>query len=393
MKFDFDNIIDRKNTYSIKYDFAKQRGKPEGILPLWVADMDFKTPPCVVDALLEQSRHGIFGYSDTDEAYFKVLQGWFERRFNWHVEPEALVKTPGIVAAIYMAVRALTEPEDAVVILQPVYYPFSSAVRQTGRRLVISRLVLEGGKYHIDFDDFEAKIKENRVKLFIQCSPHNPVGRVWTKEELNRLGEICLKYGVVVISDEIHEDFIFPGHRHEVFAEVNPAFRDITVTCTAPSKTFNLAGLQLSNIFITNPRIRELFEAEYARCGLSQVCVMGIVSCKAAYESGEPWLEQLKEYLYGNLNFVRCYLAEHIPQVGLIEPEGTYLLWLDFRGLGLSAKQLDDLIVHKAGLWLDDGLMFGASGEGFQRINIACPRAILEQALAKLRGAIAALSA
>lgn len=387
MPYDFDTVIERKNTDSLKYDFAARRGKPEDILPLWVADMDFKTPPCIIEALAEKNRHGVFGYSDTGSEYTKVLKDWFSRRFGWHIEPDWLVKTPGIVTAVFIAVRALTQPEDAVIIQQPVYYPFSSAVTSTSRRLVVNRLVIENGRYRIDFKDFEKKIKDNHVKMFILCSPHNPVGRVWDKDELERMGDICLRHGVTVISDEIHADFVYPGHRHLVFADLKPEFKDITVTCTAPSKTFNLAGLQISNTFIPNPNLRNAFEREYSSCGLSQIGIMGIVACKAAYSGGEDWLEELKEYLYGNLGFLRDFLARELPQIRLVEPDGTYLAWLDFRESGIPAGELDDFIIQKAGLWLDDGAMFGAGGEGFQRINIACPRETLKQAMEKLKQA------
>jgi cystathionine beta-lyase len=383
--YDFDRVIDRANTDSLKYDFARRRGKPEGILPLWVADMDFQAPPCVLDALAERSRHGIFGYSDTGEDYAAALRDWFWRRFRWRIEPDWIVKTPGVVTALHIAVRAFTAPGDGVIIQQPVYYPFSSAVQSTGRTLVISELVLRDGRYQIDFDDFEAKVAAGRVKLFILCSPHNPVGRVWTEEELTRLGEICLKHGVRVVSDEIHADFVFPGRRHRVFADVSPALRDITVTCTAPSKTFNLAGLQISNILIADSRLRAAFTRAYAAAGLSQVGVMGLVACRAAYTGGEPWLEALKVYLADNLALLRDTLARELPAVRLVEPEGTYLAWLDCRALGLTAAELDDRIVRRAGLWLDEGPMFGVGGEGFQRLNFACPRSVLAQALTRLK--------
>jgi cystathionine beta-lyase len=243
-------------------------------------------------------------------------------------------------------------------------------------------------KYTIDFADFEEKIVSQGVKLFILCSPHNPVSRVWTREELTRMGDICCRHGVTVISDEIHADFSYPGHRHLVFAGLKPAFADISIVCTAPTKTFNLAGLSISNIFIPNGEIRRKVKQEIAASGLGQISIMGLVACKAAYKEGHEWLAALREYLSGNLAFLRDYLAEKIPSVQLVEPEGTYLVWLDFRGLGLSDQALDDLIVHKARLWLDAGAMFGAGGEGFQRINIACPRAILEQALVQLEQAI-----
>lgn len=387
MKYDFDRVIDRENTNSIKYDRAGRK-KPKDVLPLWIADMDFETPPCVIDALVRHSKHGIFGYSDTGEAYFQVLQSWFSRRFDWHIEPDWLIKTPGIVTAIHIAIRALTRKGDAIIIQQPVYYPFASAVQLTGRRLVVNELLYDEGYYRIDFDDFEKKIRQNNVRLFILCNPHNPVGRVFTREELMRLGDICLRHGVLVIADEIHQDFIYKGHRHCVFESLHPAYRDIAITCTAPSKTFNLAGLQLSNIFIPNPRLRGAFISEYAQSGLSQSPVMGIVACRAAYEGGEEWLYELLQYLSGNMALIGAFLQERMPHIKLVGPEGTYLAWLDFTALRLGAKELDERITNRAGLWLNNGATFGAGGAGFMRLNAACPRQVLQEALERLQRAV-----
>ena len=391
MKYDFDKITDRRNTNSIKFDFASERGKPDGILPLWVADMDFPAPPCVTEALVEKSRHGIFGYSESKGDYFEVLHNWFFNRFDWDIRPEWLVKTPGVVFAVTTAIRALTEKGDAVLIQQPVYYPFSESVRVNGRKLVVNQLVSSGEKYLIDFEDFEQKIIRNGVKLFVLCSPHNPVGRVWTEDELVRLGEICRKHDVIVVSDEIHADFTYPGHRHLVFAGIRPSFSEIAVTCTAPTKTFNLASLQISNIFIENAEIRRKFRREIWKCGYSQPGIMGIIACQAAYAGGGEWLEDLKQYLAGNLDFLRGFLLEKLPQIRLVEPEGTYLAWLDCRALGLDDKKLEDFVENRAGLWLDPGTLFGAGGEGFQRINIACPRPFLKQALTRLKNAVSRL--
>lgn len=391
MKYDFDRVIDRRNTYSVKYDMAA-RGKPDGVLPLWVADMDFQAPPCVVNALAAQSRHGIFGYSDTDSSYFAALRNWFAGRFNWHIEEDWLVKTPGVVNAIHAAIRALTKAGDSVLIQQPVYYPFASAVRQTERRLVINELLYEKDRYLINFADFERKIIQDDVKMFILCNPHNPVGRVWTREELTRLGDICLRHGVLVISDEIHQDFIFDGHRHLVFTELDPSYRDITVTCTAPSKTFNIPGLQASNIFISNTGLREKFLCECNRSGLAHIGVMGIVACRAAYADGDEWLGELLRYLAGNVALMQEFFAKRLPYIKLIKPEGTYLAWLDFRALGLGTRELDELITHKAKLWLSEGTIFGAGGAGFQRMNFACPRSILLEALERLEKAVRQLA-
>jgi cystathionine beta-lyase len=381
MKYDFDRVIDRRGTCSIKYN-PVSRGKPADVLPLWVADMDFSIPPCVSQALEERVRHGIFGYSEPDAAYFSAVQGWFEKRFGWHVENEWLTVTPGVVNAIYVAVRALTQPGEGVVIQQPVYYPFETSVVQTGRKLLVNELVYKDGTYGIDFEDFENKVKQ--AKLFVLCSPHNPGGRVWTSEELTRMGEICLKHNVIVVSDEIHQDFVYPGYRHLVFAGLDPRFAEITVTCTSPSKTFNLAGLLHANIFISNKVLRDKFKREYASCGLSQPGVMGLVSCRAAYESGAEWVDELVKYLKGNMLFLQEFLQTRIPKIKFTLPEATYLAWLDCSELGLSASELNNLITHKAKLWLNDGPSFGKGGQGFQRLNAACPRAVLEEALGRL---------
>ena len=384
MAYNFDEIIERKDTDSLKYDFAARRGKPEGLLSLWVADMDFRAPQCVIDALTEKSAHGIFGYSESREDYVEVLQSWFSRRFNWQIQPEWLVKTPGVVFAICAAIRALTQKGDAVLIQQPVYYPFTESITVNHRTLVVNELNFDGSGYTVDYEDFEQIIVHHNVKLFILCNPHNPVGRVWTRKELVRMGDICVKHGVTVISDEIHADFVYPGHKHTIFASLKPEFEDITITCTAPTKTFNLAGLQISNIFVSNRTIRSRIRQEINRCGYSQLNVMGLVACKAAYTEGEDWLEALKDYLAENLKLLRSFLVANIPQIKLIEPQGTYLVWLDCTSLGLSDKALDEFIIHRAKLWLDAGTMFGQGGSGFQRINIACPRSLLQQALEQL---------
>lgn len=384
----FDEIIDRKNTDSLKYDFAVRRGKPADILPLWVADMDFRAPQCVIDALVDKSRHGIFGYSECSDEYYNTLRTWFAERFDWNIHPEWLVKTPGVVFAIAMAIRSLTKAGDAVMIQEPVYYPFRETIIVNSRTLVINELQYNGSAYSIDFEEFENKITASHVRLFILCSPHNPVGRVWTKDELERIGDICEQHGVIVISDEIHADFVYSGFRHLVFSNIRPQFSNFTITCTAPTKTFNLAALQISNIFIPNPALRRTFRQEIEKSGYSQLNLMGMTACKAAYKEGQPWLEELKAYINGNLSFLRCFLQERLPQVKLIEPEGTYLVWLDFKALKLDDMALEHLITHKAKLWLDGGTMFGPSGAGFQRINIACPRATLEKAMTQLEIAV-----
>ena len=391
MRYNFDEIIDRRNTDCLKYDFAVERGKPADVLPLWVADMDFRTAPHIIEKAVADASLGIYGYTESKDDYFQAVANWYSTYFDWNVEKKWLVKTPGIVFAIGLAIKALTKEGDGVMIQQPVYYPFSEVIKDNDRKLVNNALVLRNGHYEIDFEDFEQKIIQEQVKLFVLCSPHNPVGRVWTKEELQKIGEICLKYGVKVVSDEIHSDFVYGDRKHYVFTTVDPRFEEFSIVCTAPSKTFNLAGLQASNIFIPNVQIRKAFLKQMSAVGYSQLNMIGLHACKAAYETGREWLEELKVYLKGNLDFVREYLEQNLPQIKLIEPEGTYLIWLDCRALGLPEAKLEHLIVHEAKLWLDSGVIFGKDGEGFERINIACPRAILEEACKRLCRAVQSL--
>lgn len=388
MNLDFDRVIDRKNTNCLKYDFAVERGKPENILPLWVADMDFKISSYIQKALIYQAEHGIYGYSDTKKTYFDAVSGWMERHHGWKVEENWLIKTPGIVFALAMAVKAFSEKGDAVLINQPVYYPFSEVIADNERKIVDSTLILgEDGRYHIDFADFEEKIVREKVKLFFLCNPHNPVGRVWTEEELLRLGNICKKHHVIVVSDEIHEDFVFRG-KHHVFANLREDFKEFTIVCTAPSKTFNIAGLQVSNIFIPNNELRRKFKKQIDAAGYSQLNAAGLAACEAAYKYGEDWYNAMISYVKENIAYTKSYIEKEIPRIKMIEPEGTYLVWIDFRGLNLKNGELEELIVDKAGLWLDSGAIFGPAGRGFQRINVACPRATLTEALQRLKEAV-----
>ena len=385
---DFDTIIDRKGTNSLKYDFAAENGMPEDILPLWVADMDFRISSYIQDAVAVQAAHGIYGYSDRKESYFEAVSGWMKNRHDWEVQPEWLVNTPGVVFALSMAVRAYTRPGDAVMIQQPVYYPFAGVVKNNGRRLVSNTLVQdENGSYRMDMADFERKLTEEEIKLVILCSPHNPVGRVWDREELEAVGDLCAARGVPVVSDEIHADFTY-GKKHYVFAGLKEAYREISVICTAPSKTFNIAGLQVSNIFIPNEKLRRKFCKELAATSYRELNSVGMAACEAAYRHGGEWYEAMIDYVKGNIEFTKGFLREHLPEIKLAETEGTYLLWLDMRALGMTAEQLEDFVVRKAGLWLDGGTMFGETGAGFQRINAACPRATLRLALEKLERAV-----
>ena len=386
---DFDRIIDRRNTKSVKYDLAAKKGMPEDVLPLWVADMDFRVSSYIQEAIARQVEHGVFGYSDTGEEYFEAVKGWMKRHHGWDVEADWLVKTPGVVFALSLAVKAFTEPGDSVLIQQPVYYPFKRVVEVNGRRTISNTLVYENNKYIMDFEDFEEKIIREKIKLFILCNPHNPVGRVWTEDELVRIGDICQKHHVIVVSDEIHGDFAFKG-KHHVFAGLKKEYGEFTVTCTAPSKTFNLAGLQLSNIFISNPELRRAFRRQLDIVGYEEPNIMGMVACEAAYRDGDEWYEAMLEYVAGNIAFTREYVEKNIPGVTMAEHEGTYLVWLDFRQLGMTGEELEEMIVQRARLWLDGGAMFGESGTGFQRVNVACSRKILEEALERMKGAVLA---
>lgn len=385
---DFDTVVDRRNTYSLKYDFAKRRNMPEDLLPLWVADMDFKTSSYIQEAILKQTEHGIFCYSEVQEKYFEAVRRWMKRHYDWQVDSKWLIKTPGIVYALAMAVQAFTEEGDGVLIQQPVYYPFSEVIIDNGRKLVSNTLVQdESGRYGIDFEDFEGKIVTEKIKLFFLCNPHNPVGRVWSEEELKRLGDICYKHYVVVVSDEIHADFVFHG-KHHVFAKLKKEYEEISVVATSPSKTFNIAGLQVSNIFIPNPELKRKFRKQIDASGYSQLNVMGLVATKAAYEHGDEWYEAMHKYVSENIAYTKQFIEEKLPDITLVETEGTYLMWLDFRKLGLSESELEDLIVKKAKLWLDSGRIFGTAGKGFQRINVACPRKTLTEALTRLELAV-----
>ena len=381
----FDEIINRRGTDCLKYDFAVRRGMPEDVLPLWVADMDFKTTSYVEDAVIERTKHGIFGYSEAGEEYFKAVAGWMRRHHNWEIRPEWLIKTPGVVFALAMAVKAFTEKGDSVLIQQPVYYPFSEVIRDNGRVVVSNDLYLgEDNRYHIDLADFEKKIVEYHVKLFLLCSPHNPTGRVFTKEELTAMGDLCVKHGVKVVSDEIHNDFVFQGE-HTVFASVKKEYEEISVICTSPSKTFNLASMLISNIFIPNRELRQRFRHEVDAAGISQLSVLGLVAAKAAYAQGDEWYEQMMSYVGENIRYVKEYVKENLPGVTVIDGEGTYLMWLDFRGTGLDPEELDRRIIYEAKLWLDSGKIFGHTGAGFQRINVAAPRATLTECLERIR--------
>ena len=381
MKYEFNTIIDRHNTNSIKTDLAVRRGKPEDVLPLWVADMDFTTSPEILEALHKKVNHGIFGYSLADDAFYKAVKNWQKSEHNFDINRHYIVTTPGVVFAVATAIKAFTKKNDSIIIFTPIYYPLRDTIINNERKVITSSLIESNGKYKMDYEDFEKKNIDNKVKLFILCSPHNPVGRVWTKEELLKLSEICLRHNVLVFSDEIHNDFIYEPNRHTVYSTLSEEVAQNCIVSTSASKTFNLAGLQFSINFIQNPNLKQKFKNEIAKTGYDEPSLMGLVATQAAYEKGKPWLIQLKKYLLENLNFLKDFLKKKLPKVRLIEPEGTFLVWLDFSAYGLLDDELDNIIVNKAKLWLDRGTMFGIEGDNFQRINIATPRKILQEAL------------
>ncbi len=378
MSFNFDAVVDRHNTGSVKFDLRHD------LLPLWVADMDFPLPDEILDAIKKRVDHGIFGYTMTTASYWKALDSWCRREYGYQVKPGEWITVPGIVYSLSIAIRAVTEPSDAVLIEEPVYYPFSQVVTDNDRTLVVAPLCYNNGRYTRDLAAFEAAVRKNNVKAFILCSPHNPVGRVWTQEELTAVAEICRRYGVTVIADEIHCDFIRPGVQFTSFATLGDEYKNNLILCTAPSKTFNLAGLQVSNIWVPNPEIRQRFKKQNRANGYNEINALGITAAEACYTMGKPWLEELKKYLEGNIEFVRAFLAQNMHDVKMVEPEGTYLLWLDFHGTGLSNEEIKERVEGKAKLWLDHGDIFGQGGELFERINIACPRSTLEQAMNQL---------
>lgn len=387
MQYDFDTPIDRTHTWSIKHDFKKENGKADDILPLWVADMDFRSPDSVVEALKKAVDHGIFGYSRADESYFDAVAAWYQKRHHLTLQPEWMTCTPGIVFALSIAVRAFTQEGDAVLIQPPVYHPFSRAILRNKRTLVENPLVLKDGHYEMDLEDLEQKVLDEHIKLMILCNPHNPVGRVWTREELTALADICLRHHVYVISDEIHGDFVWQGHEQTPYASISEEACLHSMMCTAPSKTFNLAGMATSNLFIPDPEMRRKFRSELLDIGQENMNRLGLFACRAAYEGGGEWLDQLIGYLAGNLALVRDFCKNRVPQIQLVEPEGTYLAWLDCRELGMTDDELMAFFSDEAKVWLDPGTHSGEQGSGFMRFNLGSSRSVIAQALDQIEAA------
>jgi cystathionine beta-lyase len=388
MVYNFDETVNRRDTNCEKWDNCTGRFGRNDVLPLWVADMDFKTPAFVIEALRRRLEHEILGYQIRPESFYKSVSSWLQQR-GWQINTQNICFSPGVVPAINFAVNAFTNPGDRILINTPVYHPFMYAVNNHGRTLVKSSLINSGnGYYTVDFDDFESKLADG-AKMFILCSPHNPVGRVWTLEELKRIGELCLKYNVLIVSDEIHSDLIFKPHKHVYFASISKELAGRTVTFIAPSKTFNTAGLSSSVVYSDNPALFDQFRRYVNSLSVSAGTIFGDVAFEAAYTHGDEWLNQLLEYLDGNCEYVVDYLDKHIPQIKTRKPEGTYLMWLDCSGMNMTSAQIHDFMVSKAGIAVNPGSIFGDEGDLFVRLNVATQRSILVQALDNLRNAAA----
>lgn len=383
----FDIVYDRQNTGAIKYDTLPSSATRQDIIPMWIADMDFRVPPSVENELIQKVQHSIFGYTDTDNEYDELIVSWYQKRLSWKINQDWILKVPGVMFGVAAAIRALSKPMDSVLICQPVYYPFAKIIPENNRRLTVTELILKNGHYEIDFADLEEKIRKNDVKIFLLCSPHNPVGRVWTKEELSEIGRICNKYNVYIISDEIHSDFVFTERHHIPISSLSEELSQRTITCTSPTKTFNLAGLQAANIIIPNKKIRHQVYKECNATGYSNLNVMAIAATKAAYKDGELWLNSLLSYLQENYNILKDAFSEN-EKISLIHPEGTYLAWLDCRKLGFNNSRLEAFFLNDSGVWLHNGTTFGAGGSGFVRMNIACPQSILLEAINRIKYAV-----
>lgn len=381
MKYDFDEIIPRRGTNSYKWDSAQQ----EDVLPMWVADMDFRTAPAVVEALSRRVEHGIFGYTKVPDAYYEALIGWFARRHGWQMQRDWIIYTSGVVPALSAVIKALTVPGDRVLVQTPVYNCFFSSIRNNGCEVVANPLVFENETYRIDFEELERKAADPKVKLLLLCNPHNPAGRVWTKEELVRLGEICIRHQVWVVADEIHCELVFPEHVYTPFASISEEFLMNSVTCLSPSKAFNLAGLQIANIVAADAGMRSKIDKAININEVCDVNPFGVEALMAAYNDGEEWLEALLNYLSWNYRSLKNFFNEHLPEFPVAKLEGTYLVWVDCRALRRSSKEIADLLLEKEKLWLNEGSMYGEAGEGFIRINIACPRQVLMDGLNSLK--------
>lgn len=385
-KYDFDEVIDRRGTDCIKHDLLGPFFGSEDVLPVWVADMDFRVPDFIMDAIRKRLEHEVLGYTYRSEGFFQSVVDWVKRRHNWTIDREWVTFSPGVVSAITASVLANTEPGDKVIVQPPVYFPFFESVRGVKRRLVENPLKLENGRYFFDLDDLESKI-DSKARMMLLCSPHNPGGMVWKRQELEALSKICDKHGIMMVSDEIHADLLFESQVHTPYAMVSESAAQNSIVCMAPSKTFNVAGLSSSVVIIPNPEIRKKFDKLMQTLHISMGNIPGTVALEAAYTHGDEWLSQMMKYVQGNYDFLEDYFAKNLPLVNVMKPEATFLVWLDFRAYGMKDKQLNKFIVEHARTGLNNGGRFGTGGDGFMRINIGCPRSILAEALDRLREA------
>lgn len=383
----FDVLINRKGTRSEKWDYLKEVFGEGDLLPMWVADMDFLSPGPVIEAVKKRACHGVYGYTGRSSALYDSIVNWMKERHGWNIDTDWLTFTPGVVPALNAAVNAFTRPGDKVIIQSPVYHPFFSSVENNGRRVVNNLLSEKCGRYYMDLENLENQI-DSRVRMLILCSPQNPVGRVWSRNELEKLGELCLRRKIIIVSDEIHSDIIYKGSKHIPIASISPEFAENTVTCIAPSKTFNIAGLSSSVAIIPDENLRNIFNSAVQSTGYEIGNIFGNTAMEAAYSSCSGWLDELLDYLEGNADYLVNYVNKNIPKVKVEKPEGTYLAWLDFRELGLEQEKLKDLMVKKARVGLNSGTDFGISGEGFMRLNFGCPRSLLEEGLKRIEKAI-----
>ncbi|WP_019911920.1 MalY/PatB family protein [Paenibacillus sp. HW567] len=380
MKYDFNRVIDRRNTRSYKWDQSEKLFGDQDILPLWVADMDFESPPAVKEAILRRVQEGIYGYSIASESYQEAIKDWYRRRHDWDIQKEWISDSPGIVTSLGLSVELFSKPGDQVILQSPVYYPFYDVIRMNDRKVAINPLIEDEGRYVMDYAQLE-ELMAGGAKLLLLCNPHNPGGRVWEREELLRLGELCLRYGVTVISDEIHCDMIMPGHKHIPFASLSEELSNITLTTLAATKTFNLPGLQTSYIVTSNPALKRKFDLKLKALSVHMAAYFAAEAVEAAYNEGEEWLDELTRHISGNAGYAISYLAENLPQVTPMKPQATYLLWVNCRALGLDSDGLKKLMYREAKVAFNEGSVFGTEGQGHLRINLACPRSILAEAL------------
>jgi cystathionine beta-lyase len=387
MQYDFDKIILRNGTNAIKWDGLDKTFGAADILPMWIADMDFEAPQPVIDAVVNRAQHGIYGYTEKPESFYSSISNWMKKRHGWQIDNKWIEVSAGVVPAISLSILSYSEPGDKILLQSPVYYPFFSAIESNNRVIVNNQLIYENHQYTIDFKDLESKLKTG-VKVIILCNPHNPVGRVWSREELEKIGELCIRYNVIIVSDEIHSDLIFGKHTHIPIASISEDLAERTVTCMAPSKTFNIAGLYTSAVIISDDTLRGEFKNTMNRLNAEAKNLFGIIALEAAYTYGEEWLEQALPYLEGNLDFLVDYFITKIPNIKVSKPQGTYLAWLDCKELGMNQKDLVDFFIYEAKVGLNDGAAFGAGGEGFMRLNAACPRSLLEEGLKRIENAV-----